>query len=400
MSVPYRRHGCVPGTAHLKKSGARMDQFDEPEQKIFQEQSIHELEYKLKTAESRAKSEQEQRGLAEVRVKEYREALHKSKYQSDKLTGQVTSLERKVASVTKQKDDKEKRNRSLEKSVESLERKVKSLEKKAELRLEDIEMEFFARRVPDMFAKDVLRYNKPKGLFTKIIAEQPGSEAALVSQAGIVFIHLANGEDDKVIAEYDKLIAGYKGLEKYGHHTYIIPQEYYHRGERSARLGLKDKALAQYQMANKLWEKVDLNDLNAFLGGATLFTLGRGHISVNEKARGIEYLKELTRDYPESDYAAWAHYSIWRDAKSLKRRGELAAEKADELMEKHLVAIVDNHQDRSYYSPSLKELAMFYFNKEQYAKALKRFEQLIEKNPKDLDRYKVMMSECRERLAS
>ena len=322
-------------------------------------------------------------------IEENRKKVEQIRAECQKLKAQLTNA--KIANQKSENEYKAKINK-LNNTINKLEREIKSRAKQIE-RLQS------KKKMPALFMKDVLRYNYPDGLYTRIIAENPESDLALVAQAGIAFIHLANGNDEQVLVEYDKLLAEYKGLPMYSHHTYIIPQEYYDMAKAAKRQGHKEVATANYKKAITLWEKVDLKDINAYLGGATLYTLGNSCNFTRETRKAIEYYERLLKEYPESGYVLGTRFYLPGCARALKRKNPAMADEADVMIEKYLKELIDNHSDSHYYQQSLKKLAVFYFNKKQYAQALERFEQLVEKYPKERKRHSGMMSQCRQQLA-
>jgi tetratricopeptide (TPR) repeat protein len=255
-------------------------------------------------------------------------------------------------------------------------------------------------KVVDSYRSDLVDDNDANNFYTAVITDHPRTQAAMAAQAGLTFMHFENINDVQVLAAYDKLVTEYKGLPEYGHYTFIIPEEYYVAGVDAMKQGNRDVARANFTIAKTLWEKVDIKDLDANRASETLFFTGISSNYVGDPNTAIEYLLKVVSDYPSFHFISSARYHIPQYAQNLKIKDPARAQKADVLIEKYLKEYIENHPDKMPFQVCLRNLGKFYYRKAQYAQALDRFEQLIEKDYQELGRVVNMMSTCYERLGS
>jgi len=243
------------------------------------------------------------------------------------------------------------------------------------------------------------QYDKAMGVYSQIVADHPRTAAAMASQAAITRMHFINQEDDKVLATYEKLAAEYKGLPRYDHYTFVVPEEYYFQGMEAMKNSQFDKSQAYFTMAKRLWEKADTKYMTPRLAPATVYFLGRCSYLAGDVDTAIQSMQKVISDYPNSDeYVSFSRYSIAKYAPALMKDPERTAE-ADALTEKYLKEFIEKHPNEELHvQECLRNLGGFYYRKGQYANALDRFEELIEKDYGKLGKVVDMMAVCYQKL--
>jgi len=244
-------------------------------------------------------------------------------------------------------------------------------------------------------------YERSLNLCQRVLANDPGKWERLRAYTGIAKSYIGLGDDAKVNETLDIICTDFADHEKLARAILVIGEDYYYQAREMKKQGLREAAKEMYLKAKNVWEKVEVEveSPDEHTASVRIYFLGICSHNVGDTSKAIEYLQKVVKYYPTSKCALGARFYIPQYAQALKK-DPARAEEADELIETGLKDFVEKYPNSVYFKGCLRKLGVFYFHKAQHAQALDCFEQLIEKDDKELGRVVNMMSICYEKLGS
>ncbi|HUT30245.1 MAG TPA: tetratricopeptide repeat protein [Sedimentisphaerales bacterium] len=235
------------------------------------------------------------------------------------------------------------------------------------------------------------QYQQAEAIYKQIVAENPGTDAALDAQEKLTILYVRQEKLEEADAAYQRLLADFGGHAG-------LAQAVDHVGDAYREAGEYEKALPAYEEVVARWPEADnaiecqknvvvvnilrgeaaaaeegIDELLSKFGGnakmpRVIEGIAEQYFDREEYPAAKRWYEHVVSNWPDAEYALWAQVGV--AASSIGLRDEAASVTAIEKL-------LTDYGQRDGIQRGLEELADNYLRSRQYDKAIQLYERVV-----------------------